>query len=241
MISVVIAYYNRKPQLEVALRTIDCENIIIVDDASDEKLVGDGVINISKEEKYWLSDGTIPYNRGIARALEIGSDIIILQNAECYHVGDVIKYALENTTDDNYISFPCFSLSKDADLIDAMKENNRAVLHNGDNGWYNHKEYRPNGYMFCASITANTLRKMNGFDERFSHGVAMADADFVRRLGVMGIKIEIPDAPFVVHQWHYDDIDPYSIDGMYKRNQDLHKELSEGNNYYAKHLLTKDF
>lgn len=236
MTVVVIAYYNRKELLDKTLETINAP-VIVVDDGSDTPPTT-ATITITKEEKYWLSDASIPFNRGIEKALAMGADIIILQNAECYHVGDIIGHAEANLTDKNYISYPCFSLSKDSNLIKEMTENERAVQFNGDSGWYNHIKYRPTYYHFCAAITANNIRKLNGFDERFSHGVAMADEDFVRRVTELGLKKEIPYFPYVVHQWHYNGVDPYEKKELYEKNIALAKTLS---GYRAQHEITKDF
>lgn len=244
MTAIVIAHFNRYALLKKTLATIPDKYytcMFIVDDASDEPLRGENVINIAKEEKYWLSDGTIPYNRGIEKALQIGATNIIIQNAECYWVGDIIEYVEQNLTEENYIAFPCFSLSKDADLDKAMRDNHRAVRYNGDNGWYNHATKRPTYYFFCAAISANNIRKLNGFDERFSHGVAMADEDFVRRVRLLGLNMEIPNHPMVVHQWHYEGFDPYSKVDLYKKNQELCEQLRLCGNIKAQHLITKDY
>lgn len=238
MTVIVIAYYNRKEQLDKTLETIGKNApVVVVDDASDQP-PRTATITITKEKKYWLSDGTIPYNMGIKKALDVGATNIIIQNAETYHVGDIVGHAEKHLTDENYISYPCFSLSKDGKLITAMTENDRPVQFNGDSGWYNHAKHRPNYYPFCAAITANNIRKLNGFDERFSHGVAMADEDFVRRITLLGLKKEIPYYPYVVHQWHYDGFDPYSNKELYQKNIDLLKSLPD--DYRAQHEITKD-
>lgn len=157
---------------------------------------------------------------------------ILLNNAECCHVGDIMGYVEKYLTHKNYIAFSCYSLaegSKIEDIETIIKENNIAATGNGVNGWYNHPIHRPCGIFFCAAITRKNWQRLNGLDERFSDGVAMADLDFNRRVKKLGLELVIPEFPFVIHQWHYTE-DMYEDKEGFKRNQLLREELiKEGN------------
>jgi len=164
-------------------------------------------------------------------------DIIILQNAESYHAGDILGYAEQNLTDDNYIAFPCYSLAE-TDALPPEKINNRGASHDGEGAWYNHPTYRPVGYHFCAAITANNLRKLNGFDERFMYGIGYDDNYFLQQIQNLGLRIDIPPDPIVYHQWHYSvkHNDPRLI----ADNAELYSSLKSCKEFKARHLITPD-
>ena len=121
-ISIITAYYNRRQLLINTLKSIVNSKIqpfefIVVDDGSDlEHKVNDlqenysflKVIEINKNEKTYVNP-CIPYNKAIKAA---SGDIIIIQNPECFHVGDILSCITENIKDDNYLVFGCYSLTK---------------------------------------------------------------------------------------------------------------------------------
>ena len=184
VISIVMAYFNRKAQLEKTLVSIrDSEvkdyEIVIVDDASDEPLVCEEarVIRIEKEDKWWINP-CIPFNIGFKEAK---GDIVIIQNPECEHKGDILKYVTENISDGRYISFACYAEKK--------------------NIWFNHSKYRPVGYHFCSAITIDELQLIGGFDERYALGVSYDDDDFIRKVR-RNMEVWLIDNPYVLHQYH---------------------------------------
>lgn len=251
-IVIVATYFQRQAQLVRTLKSIDKTShrdfeMIIVDDGSPDSIilppVNFPVTVIRTEGKDWI-DRDIPANIGFNEALKRGADIIISQNAECYHVGDVLKYALA-VTDESYIAFSAFSEDHDHsgveyDLNELIEANNSSITVQGGAGWYNHPVHRPVAFDFCAAMTRNTLVKLNGFDERFSYGLNYGDDDFVRRVKALGIRIEIPSDPFVVHQWHYS-IPRKAVDQDSIRNADLLAKLAEEGNTYASHIITPGF
>src|SRR5665648_266203 len=100
-IFVVLTYFQRQFQLNKTLQSIaktkhDNFEVIIVDDNSTDDIMLPLVLYpitvIKTKDKTW-TDRDIPANIGFAEALKRGADIIISQNAECYHVGDVLEYA----------------------------------------------------------------------------------------------------------------------------------------------------
>ena len=120
-VSIVMAYYNRKLQLINTLRTIKKSaykniEIIIVDDNSDpnqqvcsfiEEVKDDldiKVITITTQQKTWINP-CIPYNMGFEEAT---GDIVIIQSPEVAHIGDCIKYVVENLKAGDWLSFNCY-------------------------------------------------------------------------------------------------------------------------------------
>ena len=115
-----MTYYKRIRELRNTLRSFreskhnDFE-VIIVDDAT-----GDGehdsknivnefsdldikLIRINAEDKWWPNT-CIAFNTGFDRA---SGEIIILQNAECFHNGDVISYTADNLKENKYFTYGC--------------------------------------------------------------------------------------------------------------------------------------
>jgi glycosyltransferase involved in cell wall biosynthesis len=257
---IVMTYFNRQYQLNKTLETIskskhDNFEVVIVDDVSEKKVEISKtnypchVERIEPKEKWW-KDSTIPFNRGIQKALKLNPQIIIVQNAECFHVGDVITYADLNSNENNYLAFSCFSLDQnntflpniDEKLNDIVNVNNKGINENGTNAWYNHPQYRNCAYHFCSAITTQNLIRLNGFDERFSGGIAFEDNDFITRIRKLKLKIEIPVNPFVVHQWHYYKTNPIeNSDFLYQKNAYLFDKLAKDGNIYAEHIVTSNF
>lgn len=197
-ISIVMAYYNRRVQLYHTLKSIaktshtSFEIIVIDDNSRQEERVEDlmlefsflKVIRVSKEEKNY-SCSCMAFNRGIAMA---DGEIIVLQNPECEHVGDILMYIEENLSNSNFLSFACFAPD--------YKENK---------GWYNHPIHRPVYYHFCSAISKANMDSLGGFDERYAQGLAYDDNEFVERIVRLGLKKDIPTESYVIHQSHSKD------------------------------------
>lgn len=251
-IVLVMTYFDRQYQLDRTLKYIaktrhkDFE-IIIVDDCS--MVVPDTSIDLPIEvyrttNKRWI-DGSPAYNIGINEALKKGADIIILQNAECYHYGDVIRYANDWITEKNYISFACYNLSKEwtfrgHDLSWIITYFNNHAVDNENNAWLNHSIIRPMGYHWCAAITADNMRKLNGFDERFSDGYCFEDDELLARVRKLGLKVDIIDSPFVVHQWHDRNYVPANWDELFQVNKNLYDQVQKEESIKAVHKFTPD-
>lgn len=61
---------------------------------------------ITSDEKKDRINPCIPYNIGFELCK---GDIIIIQNAECFHVGNILQYLIDNLNENDYITFSCFS------------------------------------------------------------------------------------------------------------------------------------
>lgn len=228
-----MAYYNRRKLLLNTLKSITYHNsgrdieIIIVDDNSSKKEditdvpdmfdIPIMVIPIDKHQKKWTYDG-IPFNIGFACAT---GDLIIIQNPENLHVGDIIGYALRNSRKNIFLSFALYSLDqKDTDelykkavaknifdgeklkkIINPLKEQKKGWT-DGDTCWYNHSIYQPSAHHLISAITRHDLEDLGGFDERYAHGFAYSDFELRERMRKKGMLTKIVDYPFAVHQRH---------------------------------------
>jgi len=230
-VSIVTAYYNRKTLLDKTLESIDRSEVkdyelIIIDDASDEPLVCDRarVIRVEPKDR-WYHNPCIPYNMGFKQAK---GDMIIIQNPECYHVGDVLTYVKEHLIPNFYITFACYAINQQE--TQELYQGKMPVLnpwkfrHPENNGWYNHMTYQPIALHFCSAILKTDLDKIGGFDERYAHGVAFDDNAFIRTIKRRHMDVRIVNPPYVIHQYHhhfaYDN--PKIWRPLYKINADIY-------------------
>ena len=230
-ISIVTAYYNRRKLFYNTLKTIelskykDLVEIIAVDDASDDENRIDDfpnlfnldikIIRVEKKDKWWMNP-CIPFNIGFKEAK---GEIIIIQNPECLHFGDIIEYIVDNIKENNYLTFGAYSIDNTnthsinkinfdnpgfknqiGKIITPLR--NASIISDGTNGWYNHSVYRPLMLHFCSAIMKTDLDDLGGFDERYSGGIAYDDNDFLLRIKRKNMNVEIVDRPFVIHQFH---------------------------------------
>ncbi len=234
-ISIVETYYNRPQQLQLGLTSLlpyikgreDIE-IIIVDDGSDVRvnahLVAEKfaeelnirVLYIPPRKKTWISP-VIPYNRGFAMAT---GEIVVIQNSESIHHGNLIKYVENNVSEQIYLSFSCYATSEAqhagfaevlvrgengllAHLVDVTK-NLKNVANLREDCWYNHPTLAPHGYHFCSAITKTNLDRIGGFNEAFANGYCFDDNEFVWRIQQNNIMLQVvqPEHGIVIHQWH---------------------------------------
>ena len=246
MITIVTPYYDRQKQLIRTLLSLQDSKanfeVIIIDDQSNERpSIPEGlnypVSVLRVDNKVWTNPEPA-YNKGIKEALRRGAKKIVLQNPECYHVGDVLKCVENNLTDADYLSFACFSLDKESTELETSQINGCTAVKDGDNAWYNHSIYRPVAYEFCAAITAENMKRLNGYDERLAFGWGRGDAYLRHRIKLLGLNIHIIDDPFVIHQWHYNKT-PDNRPALIKKNKRIYKALLKENTFVAKHLITE--
>lgn len=217
-VSIVTAYHNRKQSLINTLRSIeksDCfgeVEVVICDDVSDNNnQLGDikglpfpvKILLVQPEQRWWKNP-CVPFNLAIKHA---EGKVIILQNPENYHVTDIIKHALENVNDTNYLTYKVFALNEEQskDLPKTIAETNfESIVGCGHpNSWYNHPVHRAGYYHFVSAISADVLKnKLGGFDERFAHGWGFDDDDLIIRINRLGLKKTIEPDHLALHQWH---------------------------------------
>jgi hypothetical protein len=252
-IVVVMTYFNREAQLLKTLGTIvdsghDNYHVVIVDDGSEKPLVLDmphgpretTVIRIEPEEK--KGPYVVPFNVGIGYSFHERPDIIIMQNAECYHMGDVLMYANDHVSDNQGVSFACWNEEgRIADVMEAIRLEEEPGAREYGTGWYNHR-INARGYHFCNAYSRLAMIALNGMDERFMGGIGHDDDDLVRRQVALRLAMPITDEtlPFVVHAAHERVVIPPEDAA---RNQALFYKLKtvERNNFRARHLVTPSF
>jgi len=223
-ISIVMAYHNRRKLLYNTLKSIASQNylstleIIIVNDASEISQSIDDfaltfnklnikVINISKGAKFWCNP-CVPMNIGIKVS---SGKVVILQNPECYHVGEIISDIENRIAANIYLVYGCYAIdahktariSHDSiESILAVKSTLHVSKEFSANKWYQHSKYNPACLNFCSVINRKDLIGLKGFNEAYAQGIAKDDREFLYRLKRKGLKIVQIDTPFVVHQWH---------------------------------------
>lgn len=237
-ISICIATINRRELLLHTLNSIEYNNkgkkrdleVVIVEDSSRPEERIDDVVNnysfpvlylpVTEEFKQsaW-SCPVIPFNLAFNF---VSGDVVIIQNAENLHVGDIVGYIIKNIRRSTYLSFGCYSMNdKDTenlhDKIGKKKSNYSSEYiksavgqfkgfvspwTDGDTCWYNHSIYRFGYNYFCCAMPRKDLEELSGFDERYAHGFAYDDCEFLLRIARKPMIQKHVDDPFVIHQFH---------------------------------------
>jgi glycosyltransferase involved in cell wall biosynthesis len=254
-VSIVMTYFERKNQLFNTIKSFSMNGyegveLIIIDDGSVEQPVtveelsclapklDIHLIRIEPAEKKYFNP-CIPFNQGFAEAR---GSIIIIQNTECIHVGDIVSYCRKNLDNSKYFSFGCFSIDQEAMMQISNKEKfdriflekyisrNEIVSADGEIGWYNHSVFRPAAYHFTAALTRDNLDLLKGFDTRYAYGIGHDDDEFIERIRRSRMKIEIIDDVTVLHQWHYSMTKNLRFDKLFTRNRLLLKLVTKREN-----------
>jgi hypothetical protein len=131
------------------------------------------LIQIHPEDKYWLYP-CVPYNMAFAMAK---GDIIIIQNPECMHFGDILTYTENNLKKYSYLAFSCLSWDQTPIDLDRAPSISHMAGGQGNLGWYNHSSICPRPYHFCSAIHKSNLDLLKGFDERLAKGLCYDDDD----------------------------------------------------------------
>ena len=146
MIVICMAYHDRKNQLMNTLASFagyeDIE-VIIVNDC--EKLglrggdYGFDITEITIIEKYWINAG-INFNIGFEYAISLNPEAVIIQNPECYHVGDIVGNVKKRLNDKNYLSSILFVKNPNSQNPKVFSITNNELLkyinHNYENNKY---------------------------------------------------------------------------------------------------------
>lgn len=217
-----MSYFNRKELLFATLRSFlstttkskDFEVVIVDDNSNEEHKLGQSMftefpfsvklISISKEEKWWYCS-SIPINMSVQAA---SGDVIIIQNPECIHVGDVITHAISCCEESDMLSYHCLAANdietKEILKLDTLNEYNllNCVQNSQSNNWYNHRQHRPKAYHFLSAMKRKAFMEMRGFDERYANGVAYDDDEFIHRVRLKNLNIIFVDYPFCIHLLH---------------------------------------
>lgn len=213
LVSVVMAYYNRKNQLTKTLESIEKTlhanvEIVICDDGSSQEHTIDideyrfPIIlkRIDPKDKWWINP-CMSFNKAINNA---SGELIILQNPECLHHGDIIMHAVKNMLYGQYLVYPCLAIGQNCDPmhppIPVYKNKN---TDNQSSKWYHHPVINPTFYHFASAIPASEIKRINGFDPIFANGIGWDDDEFLYRVKQrLSVATLGHDAPYVIHQYH---------------------------------------
>lgn len=229
-ISIATSYYNRKQLFINTLKTIQLSaqkdiEVVVADDCSApehrlEDILEDypfvKLIRLEPQDR-WYTNPCVPFNKAINAAT---GDIVVIQNPECLHAGDILSAIVDRIDDKTYITHGVYSASQEiTQYISELPFDNPHIFHMiksqlqpiqnlGYNGegtlcWYNHSIYRPDAYHFLSAMTRKNMIELGGFDERYANGIGFDDDEFRYRIRLKGLDVLINDNPFAVHQWHY--------------------------------------
>ena len=259
-ISIVMTTHNRNKQLGYTLDTITKSKlskqveVIIIDDNSKippteivKKYSSDLDIKltiIKPEEKTYVNP-CIPYNIGFSKAT---GDIVVIQNAEVAHIGDVLSFIHDNLKPNQYMCFGCYCLGNhlenstfmdivnssdkptDAALSFIKNKRDAPCLKRNVGGWYVNEAYFT-GWNFLTAIYKKDLDRVGGFDPDFANGYCHDDDEFIRRIWFKKLNIIYPDVnnghPFGVHLYH---------DYLARTGRDFRNKWRINNRIYKKKL-----
>jgi GT2 family glycosyltransferase len=259
-ISIVMAYHNRKNQTIRTLQGFEQQyankynfEVIIVDDNSQEEKLSDISSNfsfpikyvyINQEEKGNNINPCVVYNRGFELA---EGEIIILQNPECYHVGNILQHTLLHMNESQYFTYSCYTANS-FELTDELLSSQNIVEKIDDQSfnarnlkafdilWYNHPEHNKTDFHFCSAIYKDKLDLLGGFDSRFHDGYCYDDAELLSSIKYI-LKLDIVTISsknvFVIHQFHKRNTavniqlekDDHPVKRKWLQNQNLYKEI----------------
>lgn len=140
------------------------------------------------------------YNSAAAKAQ---GDILFLTNPENLHIGPVLEVARRECREGNYVVFGCRPMNRVPDsFAEVLKDQDSFVDTSFRNGWYQHSKHRNACLHFASAIHRQDWARIGGFDAEYDKGHAWEDNDLVMKILAAGIKIQVIDDPYVMHQPH---------------------------------------
>lgn len=227
LLSVIMACFNKRQILINTLRSIEHfgvnypMEIIVVDDASDEKIddipvlfkeLNIRLIIIKRKVAKWRN----PTNAMNTALNFVRGDAVMINNADCLHMGDIIGYVFRNFNFSSYLTFSAYKGAKlPTGIFDDIDWNDEAMVKKlfdnvhpeiSDN-WHFHTLTNPSydkfSYIpYVAVLSTKNMEALSGYDERYSGGIGLEDSDILVRIHNLGLKIIHVDYPFCVHQKH---------------------------------------
>ena len=254
-ISIVIAYHNRLDLLLNTLSSIEKQNynnleIIIVNDNSQDSYylkkeinnlnkLNIKIIDITEKEKGERKNPAYVFNKGFKEA---SGEIIIIQNPESYHVGNIIDFVNINIKKKEYIVFSTFninSLEKNNIFLNIENKihnniiSSSDLLFDNDNLWYTHPIFNSTKYHFCSAIYKECLDNINYFDNEYNNGYCFDDDDLLFKVKYNGkykINEIYPINNFIVNMYHL----PNIATGCENKNNEINKKWTINKNYFEK-------
>jgi|GEM_PF-527033 glycosyltransferase involved in cell wall biosynthesis len=199
-VSVVITTINRSAQLRKTFesfvsQTFTDYEVVVVDDGTDTETPALCAETWPFPIRYFRLDRIrvkgvrgccTSANYGVRQAL---AKIVILQNAECKHVGNVLEQLASRVTPENVVLCRADHLNPDGTVNPAKTDYMNIV-----------REHQ--ALFFCGAIYKSWFEKLRGFDENYDSFYGADDIDFSDRLLYSGAKFEYLTSAYVQHQWH---------------------------------------
>lgn len=217
-VSIVMTTHNRRKQTLFTLDIFTKSDykdlqVIIVDDYEEEQFTADDFLKypyqieyIRIQNKFWIN-ACVNYNIGFQC---IKGGIVIIQNAEVCHVGDIITHLVNNIKDNQYIVYDIMALMnhfENGKLYSFEKLEIPHLLKNLNCYWYEHYKFTPRNFHFLTALTRNTFNEIKGFDLDYAMGSCWDDDDFAffvtnhPNINVIHMKND-EDQQFGIHQFH---------------------------------------
>jgi GT2 family glycosyltransferase len=210
-IAVVIAAYNLEPWIDICFSGLyerpDVQ-IIVVDNCSCDNSVSlieknySSIIVIKNERNLGFGGAN---NIGIAKALELGSDFVLLLNQDAHLVGICLDVLLEIATKEKEFGiFSPMHLSGDGKNLDSRfsyylsRFGNRYLTNMLFRGEKPKAVYEV-GFVNAAIwlLPISTIQRCGGFDPIFGH--YGEDEDYVQRLSFYKLKAGVVPAALAIH------------------------------------------
>ena len=206
-ISIVMTSSNRSKQTYYTLNsflnsTYKDIHVVLVDDSNRDPIDSDilksypfsiDFIRIKRDKKIWVNP-CVNYNIGF---LFIKGGKVIIQNAEVFHVGDVLSYINNNVNDRSYYAFDVKSSNSYAsnDILYSSKNhgieiyNNSSIFNTGATEWYQCSKTNNRKLHFLTAMTLDTFKLIGGFSYDYSFGGSYDDDDLVLKINASQIPI----------------------------------------------------
>jgi len=201
-ISIVMTASNRSKQTYYTLDTIQHSQykniqVIVVDDSTDDSLTLERLneypftidfIEIQRVHKKWHNP-CVNYNIGFKF---VKGEIVIIQNAEVCHVGDVIQWIKnQSIQDDKYYVFDV-AASKNYEMNERIYTSNTRTTDVYNQSelfdiWYQ-SESKNRSLHFLTALTRSSLSKIHGFSYDYTLGCSYDDDDFLLRIKSNGLQ-----------------------------------------------------
>jgi len=197
-VSIVITTFNRAPLLRKTLNSFVGQSykdfeVVVVDDGTDQQTPQVCKENWPFSLRYYRvirpyvgknrSPGPV-INFAVRQAI---GDVVILQNAECMHVGNVISRLVEEVTPQNVVLAQTHHLSPTGVDLGVLRSHDI--------------EREGQALFFCGAIYVDWFYDLRGMDEDFVYPTC-EDNDFSHRLKAAGAKFVYLHDAVVHHQWH---------------------------------------
>jgi glycosyltransferase involved in cell wall biosynthesis len=199
-VSIVVTTINRAPLLRKTLNSIVSQSfkdyeIVVIDDGTDTEtpaLCAEPwpftlrYFRLNRMKKPGYYNQSIVANFGVRQAC---GEIVILNCAECLHVGNVLQDLVDMVKPDTVALCRADHLNIDGTVNPAKTDYMNIV-----------REHQ--ALFFCGAIYKDWFYRLRGFDETYERFYGADDNDFSDRLLYAGAKFVYPTSSYVQHQWH---------------------------------------